>query len=84
MRKISLKIASKLAIKIETVSAHRDVFLTTSARAYQKHVLHGQDRFYVCSNSKTSEGKNTNEVKTNWKGTQESACTSDKGLPTSE
>jgi len=41
-----LKIACKLAIKIETVSFPcnpSDVFLTASARVYQKHVLHGQE-----------------------------------------
>ena len=45
LRKISLKIACRLAIKIETVSGPppRDVFLTAGARAYQKHVLHGPE-----------------------------------------
>ena len=50
MHKISLKIARRLAIKIETVSGpcntcfpRRDVFLTAGARAYQKHVLHGPE-----------------------------------------
>jgi len=49
LRKISLKIACKLAIKIETVSCPppRDVFITASARAYQKHVLHGQETISI-------------------------------------
>ena len=40
LRKISLKIACRLAIKIERPS---DVFLTAGARAYHKHVLHGPE-----------------------------------------
>jgi len=41
LRKLSLKIARKLAVKIHAPREY--VFLTTSARAHQKHVLHGQE-----------------------------------------